>query len=228
MEVTRGRAEEPTNRSVERALRLITAAVEAPDGIGLIDAARLADLAPSTATRILRTLEGAGFVTRRDDGAYRAGVELIRLGALTASSSPLLTAAQPHLDELTATTGESSYLTIALDRTWASYVRMAQSSRSVRHVSWLGRRIPRASSAAGAALAGRVNNRGVAIVTDGVEPDTTAIAIPVREQDSIVAAINVVGPSFRMTVDAQSSIIVAAKFAADALQLAIDSTKRVS
>jgi IclR family transcriptional regulator, acetate operon repressor len=228
MEVSQPDASEPTIRSVERALRLITAAVEAPDGIGLIEAARLTELAPSTATRILRTLEAARFVARREDGAYIAGMELIRLGALQAAESPLLSAVQPHLDQLANATGESCYLAVAVDRTWATYVRMAQSSRAVRHVSWLGRHIPRATSAVGAALAGTIDAHGVAIVDDGVEPDTTAIAVPVRDGETIVAVINVVGPSFRMTKSAQQTIIDLGRSAADALQSAISSPRRVS
>jgi IclR family transcriptional regulator, acetate operon repressor len=228
MEVQQPGTNEPGIRSVERALRLITAAVEAPDGIGLIEAARLAELAPSTATRILRTLEEARFVARRNDGAYVAGLELIRLGALHASASPLLNAAQPHLDSLALATGESCYLAIAVDRNWATYVRMAQSTRSIRHVSWLGRRIPRATSATGAALAGKLGANGVAIVRDGVEPDTTAIAVPVCDHDAIVAAINVVGPSFRMTKAARLVIIEATRSTAEAVQSSINSSRRVS
>ena len=228
MEVTQPEVAEPTIRSIERALRLITAAVEAPDGIGLIEAARLTELAPSTAARILRTLEAARFVARRDDGAYVAGMELIRLGALQAAESPLLSAVQPQLDHLAIATGESCYLAVAVDRTWATYVRMAQSSRSVRHVSWLGRRIPRATSAVGAALLGTVGAKGVAIVKDGVEPDITAIAVPIRDGETIVAVINVVGPSFRMTKSAQQTIIEVARSAADAIQYAIASTRRGS
>lgn len=228
MEFTQQDSNEPSIRSVERALRLLTAAVEAPDGIGLVEAARHTELAPSTATRILRTLEVARFVARRDDGAYIAGTELMRLGALQASESPLLSAAQPYLDSLAAATGESCYLAIAVDPTWATYVRMAQSHRSVRHVSWLGRRIPRATSAVGAALAGTVDARGVAVVQNGVEPDITAIAIPIRDRHSIVAAINVVGPSFRMAKRTQQAIIDNARTATGALQSAIASTRRVS
>ena len=192
---------------MERALRLVTVTAEASNGIGLADASRAADLAPSTATRILRTLEATGFVTRRDDGTYAAGAELIRLGAIHAAESPMLSAAQAHLDDLAATTGESCYLAIPIDDEWATYVRMAQSPHSVRHVSWLGRRIPRASSAVGAALAGRVNDAGVAMVIDGVESGTTAVATPLRHRGAIVAAINVVGPSFRMTVASRRAIV---------------------
>ncbi len=215
---------ESTTRSVERALRLITAAAEAPDGIGLIEAARLTELAPSTVTRIMRTLQDARFVTRRDDGSYVAGIELIRLAALQGSESPLLNAAQPHLDELSRTTGESCYLAMAVDHEWATYVRMAQSLRSVRHVSWLGRRIPRSTSAVGKALAGDVNTRGVAVVKHGVEPDTTAIAIPIWNAATIVAAINVVGPAFRMTKAVQNTVTTALSVTAAEVQSAITSS----
>jgi IclR family transcriptional regulator, acetate operon repressor len=213
---------EPSIRSVERALRLITAAVEAADGINLVEAARLTELAPSTATRILKTLENSRFVARREDGAYVAGAELLRLGALHASESPLLNAAQAHLDALAAATGESCYLAIAVDRQWATYIRMTQSTKSLRHVSWLGRRIPRSSSAVGAALAGNTDARGVAIVHDGVEPDTTAVAVPLRDQGGIiVGALNIVGPSFRMKN--QLAISTAARSAAEGLELAVAS-----
>jgi IclR family transcriptional regulator, acetate operon repressor len=231
MEIVRPKpqpAEEPSIRSVERALRLITAAVEAPDGIGLVEAARLTNLAPSTATRILRTLELARFVARRDDGAYVAGIELLRLGALHASESPLLSSAQVQLDLLAATTGESCYLAMAVDQTSATYVRMTQSSRAVRHVSWLGRRIPRSTSAVGAAMAGKTNAQGVAIVHGGVEPDTTAVAVPIRDEHNIVAVINVVGPSFRMNKNRRSAIISAALAAATELESTLVSSTRVS
>lgn len=228
MEIAQPDANEPTIRSVERALRLITAAVEAPNGIGLVDAARLTDLAPSTATRILRTLEAARFVARREDGTYVAGIELVRLGAMQSAESPLLSAAQPQLDTLAAISGESCYLAIAVDASWATYIRMTQSSQTVRHVSWLGRRVPRATSAVGAALAGNLDARGVAIVTNGVEPDITAIAIPVYDRHHIVAAINVVGPTFRMVKADRQTIIDAAHAAANALHVAIASTRRAS
>lgn len=208
-------------RSVERALRLLVVAAESAEGIGLVDASRAVQLAPSTVTRMLRTLEASGFVQRRDDGNYVAGAELIRLGALHSSESPMQRLAQPYLDQLAGSTGESCYLAVALDREWATYVRMSPSSRAVRHVGWLGRRIPRAGSAVGAALDGRVGAGGAAIVHAGVEADTTAIAVPIRSNDGIIGALNVVGPSFRMNKSTQHDIAAAALAAAAALQLAV-------
>jgi IclR family transcriptional regulator, acetate operon repressor len=210
---TRTHDDEPGIRSVERALRLIAVAAESPAGIGLADASRAVDLAPSTATRILRTLEASGFVARRPDGGYVAGGELIRLGALHTAESPLFMAAQAQLDALAAETGESCYLAVPVDDEWATYVRMAQSNRAVRHVSWLGRRIPRATSATGTALTGNVGSSKVAVVTGGVEPDTIAVAAPVHDSGRIVAAVTIVGPIFRMspsTIDHIAEVAVAA------------------
>jgi urocanate hydratase len=212
-------------RSVERALRLLVVAAESAEGIGLVDASRAVDLAPSTVTRMLRTLEASGFVQRRDDGNYAAGAELIRLGALQGSESPMHRLAQPYLDELAGTTGESCYLAVPLDREWATYVRMSPGTHAVRHVSWLGRRIPRSGSAVGAALDGRLGAIGAAIVTAGVEADTTAIAVPIRSSADIVGdiigAISVVGPSFRMNRATQHDIARSAVTVAAALQLAV-------
>jgi IclR family acetate operon transcriptional repressor len=213
--------DESTIRSVERALRLLVVAGESAEGIGLVDASRAVQLAPSTVTRMLRTLESSGFVKRRDDGNYVAGAELIRLGALHSSEAPMSRLAQPHLDQLATTTGESCYLAVPLDHEWATYVRMAASSHALRHVGWLGRRIPRAGSAVGAALDGRVGTGGAAIVHAGVEADTTAIAVPVRSNGGIVAAINVVGPSVRMNRATQHDIAGAAVAVATALELAV-------
>ncbi len=219
----------PAIRSVERALRLLVVAAEAADGIGLVDASRAVQLAPSTVTRILRTLEASGFVQRRDDGNYEAGAEIIRLGALHSAESPLHRIAQPYLDQLALSTGESSYLAVPLDNHWATYVRMAPSSHAVRHVSWLGRRIPLDGSAVGAALAGRVGADGAAVVHAGVEPGTTAIAVPVHAGSSsatitsaaITSAINVVGPSYRIDADAAALIARHARATAAAIEQAI-------
>ena len=200
---------------------MLVVAAESDDGIGLVDASRAVHLAPSTVTRMLRTLEASGFVQRRDDGNYVAGAELIRLGALHSSESPMHRMAQSHLDQLAATTGESCYLAVPLDGDWATYVRMSPSIHAVRHVSWLGRRIPRAGSAVGHALDGHLGADGAALVHAGVEADTTAIAVPIRSNGDIVAAINVVGPSFRMNRSAQHEIAAAAVAVAIALQRAV-------
>jgi urocanate hydratase len=114
------------------------------------------------------------------------------------------------LDELAQVTGESSYLAVPIDEQSAVYARQAPSPHAVRHVSWLGRTLPREGTALGAALAGHVDAHGVAMVEGGVEAGTVAIAVPVRRDGQVIGAINVVGPSFRIDEVAQHAIASAA------------------
>ena len=207
-------------RAVERALRLLTVTAEATDGIGLVDAARAVGLAPSTAHRVFRALESEGFVSRRGDGAFEAGPEIVRLGALHSADSPLQRVTQPHLDALATLTGESCYLAVPLDDDRATYVRPAPSPHAVRHVSWLGRHLPRRGTAVGAALDAQPGDP-VAIVRDGVEPDTTAIAAPIRSRGQVVGAVNVVGPSFRVDAAAERAITDALVVCVAAIERAI-------
>ena len=59
-----------STRTVDRALDLLAAVTEQPR-LSLTEAARATELPASTALRLLRSLEGSGFVARDDDGAYR-------------------------------------------------------------------------------------------------------------------------------------------------------------
>src|ERR1700712_1952695 len=68
-----------STRAVERAMDLLAQVCD-HGGIGLADCARRSQLAPSTALRLLRTLESSGWVTRDDRGLFQAGVRLIQLG----------------------------------------------------------------------------------------------------------------------------------------------------
>ncbi|HEY4280680.1 MAG TPA: helix-turn-helix domain-containing protein, partial [Conexibacter sp.] len=68
-------------RAVDRALGLLSATVEAPSP--LTELARGAELAPSTASRLLGALQRHGFVRRGEDGRFRSGPELVRLAAAT-------------------------------------------------------------------------------------------------------------------------------------------------
>jgi DNA-binding IclR family transcriptional regulator len=79
------------------------------------------------------------------------------------------------------------------------YTCLAEGHHAIRHVSWLGHQISRRDTAVGAALAGRTDDDGVAVRVDAVEAGITAVSAPVRSGDGrIVAAISIVGPSFRL------------------------------
>ena len=189
---------EPSTRTVERALALLGVICDR-GGANLVDSARDCDLAPSTALRLLRTLETSGFVSKDDFGLYRPGSRIIQLGAQALSNESLIDLARPAMETLASETGESAYLSVEGHRATALYIGIVEGTYSVRHVSWVGRSIPLHASAAGHALRGEVPVEGYVVVERGVETDVTAIACPVRSEGRIVAALSLVVPSYRLT-----------------------------
>ncbi|MGH3643889.1 MAG: IclR family transcriptional regulator [Mycobacterium sp.] len=185
-------------RTVERALALLASVCDR-GGANLADTARDCELAPSTALRLLRTLETTGFVRKDQSGRYRPGSRIIQLGAQALSDVSLVDLAEPAMEELATETGESVYLSVEGHAATAVYINIVEGTHSVRHASWVGRTVPLDISAAGHALRGKVSEDGYVVVERGVETDVTAIACPVYSQARIVAAMSLVVPSYRVT-----------------------------
>ena len=174
-----------------------------PHGLPLADLARAVDLSASTALRQLRSLEAAGFAVRRVDGAWVPGPELLRIARNLATNATLPRLAEPVLASLAEVLGESAYLAEPADARTAVYVAMEPGTHAVRHVSWLGHTVPRRGTAVGRALVGDVDDDGVAVRDDAVESGVTAVSAPVRDlSGDVVAAVSVVGPSFRLVGEA--------------------------
>lgn len=187
-------------RSSDRVLQLLCAVGGSANGMSLTEAAAGVGLVPSTALRQLRSLEAAGLLTRDDDDQiYRPGPQLIKLSRTVFVGRSLASTAQPFLDELSHLTGESAYLAVAETPRTAVYVATSAGQHALRHSGWLGRGFVSASTAVGAALRGKVDPDGVACREGRLEPGITAVSAPVRSLVGVVAAINVVGPSFRLT-----------------------------
>ncbi|OLE26193.1 MAG: hypothetical protein AUG49_08695 [Catenulispora sp. 13_1_20CM_3_70_7] len=185
-------------RTVERALGLL-AEVCAEGAISLTDCARQANLSPSTALRLLRTLESADFVARDHQGFFRAGPRLIQLGATALGRESLVGIAEPSLQRIVAASGESAYISILGPGDTALYIGMVEGSHAVRHTSWVGRTVPLEGTAVGAALRGAVPELGYVVRKSSVESDVTAIAAPIRRPGGIAGAVSLVGPNYRMT-----------------------------
>jgi DNA-binding IclR family transcriptional regulator len=188
-----------TPRATDRGLSLLREIADNPEGMPLAELAREVGLNASTALRQLRALESAGFASRRDDGDWEPGPELLRIARNLVTHATLPRLAAPVLTEIARATGESVYLAEPVDSASAVYVAMRAGSYAIRHVSWLGRSVPRRGSALGHALAGRVDDDGVVVVNDAVEHGVTAVASPIRSARGIEAALSLVGPSFRLT-----------------------------
>jgi IclR family acetate operon transcriptional repressor len=190
-----------STRTVERALGLLSE-VCAEGSITLSECARRAQLPASTALRLLRTMEGVGFVARDDDGAFRAGGRLIQVGAVALGRQSLVRLAEPGMQRIVAATGESSYLAIAGPGETAIYIAMVEGTHAVRHTSWVGRSILREDLAVGRALRGAVAAPGYVAERDRHEPDVTAIVASIRRPGGIAGALSLLGPTYRIDDDA--------------------------
>ncbi|MCC9195070.1 helix-turn-helix domain-containing protein [Arthrobacter sp. zg-Y916] len=213
-----------TTRTVERALSLLSVVCR-KGSVTQSEAAKATGLSASTALRLLRTLEGTDFVRREDNGSYRPGPAVVQLGVLALSSESLISTYRAAMDRIVEQTGESTYLSIPAAGGHGLYIAIAEGTQSVRHANWVGRRFQLEGSAAGKAMWGDVDSSGsaagkaaagkaaagqtmaaadagptgCAVVSDGVEPDITAIAVPLIAGGKPVAAMSVVVPSYRMT-----------------------------
>lgn len=205
---TTGTTDTAVPRSVERVLDLLEITLADP-GCTLTAAAAIADLTPTTALRYLRALEQRGYLDRDPDGRFHPGATVLRMSAALHEQGPLerlVAIAQPMLDELAVTTGESVYLVVADDRT-ATYVATAESARAIRHVGWVGQNVPLTGTAVGEALA----SPGDPVVRTGaVEPDITAVSIGLGAAHAMRLAVSIVGPEQRLAKKSQRSAAVRA------------------
>lgn len=119
-------------RSVQRAaevLRLFS--VDRPV-LGLGEVARSLAVPRSTAHRLLRAMEQAGFLAHDPETyTYRLGLWLVRLGEVAVDSVDLRNAARPYLRELAAETGESAFL-LVVQGTSAVVVEVQESQSPLR------------------------------------------------------------------------------------------------
>jgi IclR family acetate operon transcriptional repressor len=189
---------ESSTRTVERALDLLAVICDS-DGLTLSESSRAVDLSPSTALRLLRTLETRGFVRKDDAGSYLPGSRIIQLGAQSLSSESLVTLSRQTMERLAAETGESVYLSVEGHDRSGLYIAIVEGTHSVRHASWVGRTVPLEHSAAGQVLTGQTPASGYVVVERGVETDVTALAAPIRSEQRVVAALSLVIPSYRVT-----------------------------
>jgi len=193
--------------------------LESEQGAGVNELARRIGVSPSTASRLLATLESAGMVQRDGTGPYRLGMHLVTLADRVLARLDLQALARPVLVELMERTGETATLSlpgeheaITVDSvpSRASVVSMARLGRpSVAHATAVGKVMlafggsplpPERSLVAltertitrREALAAEieaVRERGYGTVFGEREVDVNAIAAPVFDRTEALAAI---------------------------------------
>jgi DNA-binding IclR family transcriptional regulator len=136
--------------SVARATALLEELRDSEGGLGVNELARRIEVNPSTASRLLATLESAGLVQREEPGEpYVLGVALLTLADRVLARLDVGGLARPLLVELMERTGETATLSLPGEReaitvdsvpSRSSVVSMARLGRpSVSHATAVGK-----------------------------------------------------------------------------------------
>jgi len=174
-------------------LAVLRAFGERAHGLTAPEVAGAAGLSRAAVARILPELVDSGLLRAEADGTYGLGLELVGLAARVGWVDRLRLAARPHLVRLRDASRETANL-IVRDGDSAIYVDQVESRFALRHAGWVGRRVPLAGTATGAAFRDPGQAHAVA---DAVEQGVTAVVAALGPpQDE--AAVGVTGPSWRI------------------------------
>jgi DNA-binding IclR family transcriptional regulator len=98
--------------SVARAIALLDAVADSDGGARVNELARRIGVNPSTASRLLSTLEAGGLVERTPEGPYRLGLKLLALSDRVLGQLDVRDRARPWLIWLVQETGETATLSV--------------------------------------------------------------------------------------------------------------------
>lgn len=134
--------------SVGRAIAAIDALAAASDGLGVNELARAIEVNPSSASRLLATLEQSGLASRQPSGRYRLGLRFVALADRVLAGLDVRELARPHLHLLVEQTGETATLSIPAAGE-AVTVDFVPGSSSVVSMARIGRPNPLHATAIG-------------------------------------------------------------------------------
>jgi len=138
-------------RALDRGLQILEE-IAGRSSMTLVEIAEACGLSPSTATRILKTLELRGFLIRDPDTrAYRIGLKSFEVGSKFLSETRLQETCRLILRKLTAATGQSTTLAI-LNRADVVYVEAHEATSPLRSTPLIGMRTPAHATASGKCL----------------------------------------------------------------------------
>ncbi|MGN6869710.1 MAG: IclR family transcriptional regulator [Solirubrobacteraceae bacterium] len=213
--------------SVARAIALLDAVADSEGGARVNELARRIGVNPSTASRLLSTLEAGGLVERTPEGPYRLGLKLVALSDRVLGQLDVRDRARPWLIWLVQETGETATLSVPGGGE-AITVDFMPAPSSVVSLARLGRPSVAHATAAGKVMLafGRVTvpsdlppftertitdpealerelegvrAAGVAEAVGEREPDLNALAAPVAGRGGeLVAILGLQGPAARL------------------------------
>ena len=236
--------------SVARALALLDALAEGPAGVNAL--ARRLGVNPSSASRLLATLEQGGLVEREPGGPYRLGLHILALADRVLSRLDVREPARAQLRVLVEQTGETATLSVP-DGDQAVTVDFVPGGGTVVSMARLGRPSIGHATAAGkivlafapvepgsldvytertitdpaqlAAELAAVRAQGWAEAEEEREPDLNALAAPVVGRGGLlVAVLGLQGPAARFTAERRRAVLPALLAAATTVSRSLGGT----
>ena len=162
-------------------------------GLSPQEIATRAGMSRGAVARVLPYLVESDLVHAEPEGTYSLGLELVSLASRVGWVDRLRIASRTHLVRLRDATQETANL-IVLDGDHAIYVDQVESPYALRHAGWVGRRVPLAGTATGAAFEDRTASH---VAADAVEAGVTSIVCAI-EMPANDAAVGVTAPSWRI------------------------------
>lgn len=167
--------------SVDKALRLLAAVCER-GSVSVSGAGRELGVAPSTAHRLLATLQYHGLVGQDPaTRAYVPGQRLLELGLAAGGGLGLRRLARHELETLSAELDETVHLAV-LRGARVFFVDSVESSRALRVGSRVGVSLPAHCTAAGKALLATLEPDELDALLGGALEAATSLSIRSREQ----------------------------------------------
>lgn len=127
---------------IERMMSLLDALADSPEPASLKQLAKVTELHPSTAHRILAAMSHGRLVERQDAGTYQLGIRLLELGAIVKSRIDLREVALPFMQQLHEKIGEAINLGVRHDDEIVYLERTSFGRSLVRVVYLVGGRAP--------------------------------------------------------------------------------------
>lgn len=214
--------------AVNRALTVLQAFENAPEGLTLTALATATDLYESTVLRLLDSLMGAGFVKRLADGRYVVGPKVLPLAELYKQSFRLADYVLPRLRQLAADTNECAGLYVREGDRRVCLHRV-QPQRSVRTHVLEGESFPLDRGAAGRVILAldegvpgkpydQIRKQGYAVTSKERDPESAAIACPVFARGAhLLGAISLVVPLYRFSDETLQRLLPLVQRHADGL-----------
>ena len=170
-------------KTVDRALRLLLSFEEADQEYRVGELAAMLSVDKSVASRLAATRAERGFLERdSENGAFRLGPEIGRLGLLATSSRHNLVAlAQRSMERLAAEVGETTYLAV-LEHNKVVNVAQAEGHHLIGIGDWVGWRTEPHCTANGKVLLAFAHGKLEALVLEAFTERTITSADALRSE----------------------------------------------